>query len=92
MLVQHIFQQEFHHIYNDKGRCISIDSLLQGEHGQTRSTPALSNEWGHLAQGNSAGVESTDTVNFIPYSEVPQDKKVTNDSFVRDHGPLTDEI
>ena len=56
MLTQHIFQQEAHHVYNDKGRRMSIYNLLQG--------------WGYLALRNVVAVESTDTVNFIPYSEV----------------------
>ena len=53
--------------------------------------PALSNEWGRLAQGNYSGVESTDTIEFIPHTDVPQSKKVTYASFVCDHRPLKDE-
>ena len=57
-----------------------------------RWTLELSNEWGRLGQRNTAGDESTDTVDFIPYNEEPQEKKFTYASFVYDHCPLKDEI
>ena len=52
---------------------------------------ALSNEWGRLAQGNNAGVQSTDTVEFVALSEVPTTAAVTYDSFACDHRPLKTE-
>ena len=51
----------------------------------------MSNEWGRLAQGNYNGVESTDTIDFIPFQQVPTDKKVTYASFACDHRPLKSE-
>ena len=56
LLTQHIFNK-VSHIYNDKGKILSIDFLLQGNERKSRWTPVLSNEWGCLAQGNNAGVE-----------------------------------
>ena len=64
---------------------------MSGEHGKDRWSPALSNEWGRLAQGNYNGVESTDTIDFIPFQQVPTDKKVTYASFACDHRPLKSE-
>ena len=65
-----------HHIYDAQGIKQSIDQLLTGEDGTTRWQPAMSNEWGHLATGNKAGVQYTDTIKFIPYSDVAGDVKV----------------
>ena len=70
---------------------LSIDALLNGEHGQTRWNPALSNEWGRLAQGNCNGIISTDTIDFIPFHLVPKHKKTTYVSFVCSHRPLKEE-
>ena len=63
-----------HHIYNDHGKRLSIEVLLSGEHIETRWMPEPSNEWGRLAQGNYTGVESTDTIDCIPHTDVPQRK------------------
>ena len=52
------------HIFNDAGHKLSLDKLLGGEYGDSRWQPALSNEWGRLAQGNDAGVAGTDTKAF----------------------------
>ena len=79
------------HIYNASGKKQTLDALLKSEHGPTRWSPALSNEWGRLAQGNNHGVESTDTIEFVLYKSVPHDKKVTYASFACDHRPLKDE-
>ena len=51
----------------------------------------MSNEWGRLAQGNDAGVSATDTVDFIPFQDIPTNKKVTYTNFACDHRPLKDE-
>ena len=75
LLAQHIFSHKAHHIYNDQGKRLSIDILLSGEHGDSRWMPALSNEWGRLAQGNYAGVEATDTIESFPHTEVPKRKR-----------------
>ena len=90
LLAQHIFSK-VNHIYNDSGKKLTIDFLIQGDDGTTKWIPALSNEWGRLAQGNKAGVESTDTIEFIDHLLIPKDSKVTYASFVCDHRPLKDE-
>ena len=51
----------------------------------------LSNEWGRLTQGNIHGVNATETINFIPYSDLPLKQPVTYASFVCDHRPLKTE-
>ena len=53
--------------------------------------PALSNEWGKLAQENYARVESSDTIDFILHTDFLQRKKVTYASFLCDHHSLKDE-
>ena len=79
------------HIFDSTGRKQTLDNLLNSKDGPTRWTPALSNEWGRLAQGNDAGVEHTDTIDFIFSHEVPTHKKVTYATFACDHRPLKDE-
>ena len=97
LYAQHIFSPPtanmFHanHIFDDNGSKQSLDKLLQGKHGPTRWLPALSNKWGRLAQSNDLGVESTDTIDFIDFNQIPTNKKVTYASFACDHRPLKDE-
>ena len=94
---QHLFQDcvapnfSAQHIYNSAGKQQTLDALLASPNGDERWLPALSNEWGRLAQGNIRGVESTDTIDFIPVTDVPLTKKVTYASFACDHRPLKDE-
>ena len=80
-----------HRIFNNQGKQLSIDNLLHGEHRNTRWKPALSNEWGRLAQGNNTGVEAMDNMSIITYAQVPIERKVTCASFVCNHRPLKDE-
>ena len=89
LLAQHIFNAN--HIFNAAGKKLSIDALINGEDGHKKWQPALSNEWGRLAQGNDAGVKHTDTIQFIPKNEVPMENTVTYASFVCNHRPLKDE-
>ena len=51
-----------------------IDKLLNSKEAPEKWNPALSNEWGRLAQGNNRGVESTNTIKFINYEEVSRDR------------------
>ena len=88
---QEYIKQSVNHIYDTKGQKQSIDALINGPDALTKWLPALSNEWGRLAQGNDAGVEATNTINFVAFSEVPVDKKVTYASFVCDYRPLKKE-
>ena len=97
LYAQHIFSPPTspmfyaHHIFDPTGKKQTLDNLLNGSHGKSRWSPAMSNEWGRLAQGNNNEVESTDTIDFIHHNEVPLDKKVTYASFACDHRPLKDE-
>ena len=75
---------QLNHIYDGDGKKLSIDSLINGQEAEEKWLPALSNELGRLAQGNTR-VQSTDTIDFIPYSKVPSDSKVTYASFLCDH-------
>ena len=51
----------------------------------------MSNELGRLAQSNKYGVKSTDTIEFIPRSEVPNGRDVTYANFILDYRPLKSE-
>ena len=88
---QEYITQRINHIYNNKGKKQTIDALINGPDATTKWLPALSNEWGRLAQGNDTGVEATDTIQFVAFSDVPIDKKVTYASFVCDYRPLKKE-
>ena len=79
------------HIFDEKGKRMTVDQLLSGKHGKTRWEPALSAEWGRLSQGNDAGVEFTDCIDFIFHSEVPKNKKTTYAGFACDYRPLKDQ-
>ena len=79
------------HIYSNGGRRQSLEDLISGEYGKTKWTPALSKEWGRLASGNDTGVESTDTMRFLSFDNVPKNKKVTYASFVCDYRLLKEE-
>ena len=74
-----------------QGKKKSLDKLLAGENGSNRWSPALSNEWGRLAQGNDRGVASTDTLDFVSFQTVPTDRKITYATFACDHRPLKQE-
>lgn len=63
----------------------SLDKLLEGQDGPERWSPALSNKWVQLAQGNDRGVASTDTLDFVSYKTVPPNRKVTYATFPCDH-------
>ena len=91
LLAQHIFQHQAQHIYDAKGNRQSLKHLLLGPDKQIW-TQSLSNELGRLLKGNDAGVSSTDSIDFIYFSEVPSDKKVTYANFVCDYRPLKSEV
>ena len=78
------------HIFDEStGAKESIDTLLKKDYDKWNKS--LSNEWGRLAQGNIYGVQATDTIEFIPFSQLPTTAKVTYASFVCDHRPLKPE-
>ena len=99
LLAQHLSQnihssslsQLAFHVCDDNRKKLTVDQLINGPDAYTRWMPALSNEWGRLAQGNNAGVQATDTLNFIPFSQVPSNKLVTHATFACDHRPLKSE-
>lgn len=87
-----IFYPKFlNHNFDTSGKWISLDIFIQSEHAMTSWLPALSSEWGRLAQGNNSGVESTDTIKFISFDQVPPTKQVTYASFACNHYPLKTE-
>jgi hypothetical protein len=91
LLAQHVFQRpQAMHVYNAQGKKETVDSLIHGSEGATWRR-SLSNELGRLAQGNDYNVKATDTINFIPQSEVPQGRDVTYANFVCDYRPLKSE-
>lgn len=51
----------------------------------------MSMELGRLAQGDKYGVKATNCIDFIPFSDVPTNTKVTYANFVADHRPLKPE-
>ena len=69
-MAENLLHQQLHYdqflgrIYDVNGRRQSIDKLLKGSDAPTKWSPALSNEWGRLAQGNDNGVECTNTINL----------------------------
>jgi hypothetical protein len=94
LAAQHVFshkhQSACHIINKESGKKENIDSLLKGPE-RLRWLQAASNEFGRLAQGNKYGVKATNTIDFIPKSAVPNDRKVTYGSFVCDYRPLKDD-
>ena len=94
LVAQHVFAQQhssaLHIINPSTGKKENLDSLLKGPE-RDRWLQAASNEFGRLAQGNKFGVKATDTIDFIPQSDVPADRQVTYGSFVCDYRPLKDD-
>ena len=80
------------YIYNDiTTKNETINSLHVSSNGQIWET-AFSNEWDRLVQGNKHSVTYTDSINFIPITQVPQEHDVMYVSFVCDHRPLKFEL
>ena len=82
LLAQHMYEQNaqhfdtnaclmVNHIYDDNGKKLKIHDLMSDPSTTNVWTRAMSNELGRLAQSNKYGVKSTDTIEFIPRSEVP---------------------
>ena len=80
-------QHHLLHIFDEQiGARESIDSLLKKNFIVWNKS--LGNEWGCHAQGNIHCLKATDTIEFIPITQVPANAKVTYASFVCDHRPL----
>ena len=90
LLAQHTFNYQANHIYKPNGTKETIDSMLTGP-SRVLWTQSLSNEWGRLAQGNSNGVRSTNTIEFIFQHNVPKGSDVTYATYVLDYRPLKSE-
>ena len=73
-------------LYNENGSKASIDDLLNGK-DKIRWNNALSNEIGRLAQGNTAGIKGSNTIEFISFSQLPSHAKVTYANFICTHRP-----
>ena len=85
------FIQSLNHIYDPKGKRLSIDKLLESKE-RLVWLRGLSNEWGRLANGNVFGIKGTNTIKFISRNEVPHNQDVTYATFVCDYKPLKTEI
>ena len=85
LFAQHVTRDTALHIFTEDKK-ETLDSLLQGKQKQVWKK-ALCNELGRLAQGMNGRVRQTNTINFIPRSEVPSHKKVTYANMVCDYRP-----
>ena len=90
-ILQYIFNPYYslNHIYREDGKKKIIDSLLVDQNKDVWNC-SLSNEWGWLVQDNTWGIKGTDTIVFIPKSQVSTDKKVTYATMVCDYYLLKD--
>ena len=88
LVAQQLFTPVINHIYDDKGKKLSIDTLLTDPKYKDIWNKSMSNELGRLAQGNKYGIKSNDAIDFIHKCEVPKEKKVTYANFVCDYRPL----
>ena len=73
-------QPKAYHIYDTQGRKQTLELLLQGNDKETWRRSA-SNEIGRLTQGNTFGIQGTNTMEFITKDEIPDKAKVTYASF-----------
>ena len=78
------------HIYDDAGKKVTINSLLNDKMKNTWSV-AIFNELGRLAQGVEDCVTATNNNSFIPKNQVPSNKKVSCANFICDYRPLKSE-
>ena len=78
------------HVYNAMVNKDTIDYLIYGYKWKTWNK-SLRNELVSLAQGKNFGVKFTNTIDFIPRSEIPQGRGIMYDNFVCDYRPLKSE-
>ena len=81
-------RQKVQHMFDPKGNKMSIDALLEDPITSQVWKPALENELGRLSQGFNNRVKAQDTIDFISYNEIPNDRKVTYANFICDYRPL----
>ena len=79
------------HIFNDNGKKLTIDKLLNGKDKEIWSR-ACGNEIGRLAGGIKNRVQGTNTIEFIKKHQIPINKIVTYANMVCDIRPLKEEI
>lgn len=99
LLAQHIYDHnqgvycipQVNHIYDDDGKKMKIQDLMNDPKTSDVWTKAMSNELGRLAKGNIHGVKYTETIEFIKKSEVPNNRDVTYANFILDYRPLKSE-
>ena len=68
-----------------------MDKLITGPEAHNKWLPALSNEWGRLANGNENNVLCHNAIKFVSFETVPKHRKTTYASFVCDHRPFKEE-
>ena len=83
--------QKIQHIFYPKGNKMSIDNLISDPIMARVWQPALDNELSRLSQGFKKRVNTQDAMDFIAYSDIPKDRKVTYANFICDYRPLKTE-
>ena len=78
------FMPSSFHIFDNKGKKLSIDQLLKGDDGPYWNR-GLDNELGRLSNGIPNRVTGTKTINFIHKKDIPTNKKVTYANIVCDY-------
>lgn len=87
--IQYTTEKALHITY--KGIRMTLDKLLQGD-SKLIWNKSLGNEVGCIAQGIPGRVKGNDTVEYIPKSAVPLNKKVTYANFVCNIRPNKAEV
>ena len=88
-LVTQNLQEKINHIFNNDGKKMSLDELLNSSMAHIWET-AVSNELGRLSQGVN-GIKGNDVIDFIRKSDVPNNKIVTYARMVCDYRPFKNE-
>ena len=79
------------HVFDKAGNKLNIDTLLKNKKTKQIWSRSLDNESGRLTQGSQQRVKGTDTMVFIPKSQIPHDRQVTYSNFVCDYHQLKSE-
>ena len=74
-------------MFNDQGRKLPVDDLINRPDINTNWIPGLSNNQGHPAQGNDNNIQSTGTIQFFPFDQVPTKQNVPYCALACDHCP-----
>ena len=76
--------QQLFRIYDAAGQKERVQDLMKGKDGKVWAQ-GMNHELLCIAQGNDLGVTATNCVEYIPYADVPCNRKVTYANFVADH-------